>query len=220
MRTLISSLLAILPTLAAPLAVADVVGVQLPLDWTRGDSGTAFAEFDSFAGFVGGIGQVAATAQAGFTSAQLAQSGSIVTPGGVTAGGDRLYVHSYSSSWSLTGTVGFDITRAILQVKESTGSGTLAYTATLAGFAPSSVSVYSDGGSTPDSITRYVWDLSSIGAVLTNPAINLSGPGFTFISFDSFSLDLASAAPVPLPAAAWLLGGGLAVLNARRRRSA
>jgi len=199
-------------------AQADLVGIQAPPGWTRGDASTAFADFDSFAGFSGGIGSVVPGAQSGFAAASLAQAGAIVPPGGLFAGGDRLYIHADDMLWTLTATTAFDVDFAVLQVKESQGSGLGSYTATLDGVAPTSVSFFNDGGAPADAITRYFWDLSGLASELTSLQFSLTGPEFSFTSFDAFALDVA-ASPVPLPAAAWLVGLPLAGLFVRARRA-
>jgi len=202
---------------AAPLASADFVGLQAP-PWARASAATAYADFDSFAGFVLGTGTVVPTAQVGASSAALGQSTVITPPGGLFAGGDRLYVFDKAAQWTLDTAVGFDVTHAILQIKESQGSGLAAYTLTLNGLAPTAFSVFDDGGAPADAISRYYWDLTGLAIVVDQLTFLLSGPANSHTSFDAFSLDLA-AAPVPVPAAAWLFGSALVGLAARRRRA-
>jgi hypothetical protein len=182
--------------------------------WDRGDANTGFAIYDSFpsATFFNDVPD----SSFGITTPELDQSLTIVPPGGLTGGGDRIYFHSSATSWLLTGSTPFAIKTAILQMKQHQGStfDTL-FSPTLNGIAADSVSkVNFTEGANNQSVTSWVWTTSLDSVSIANFSFAFgSGPN-SFASFDGVQVDVAA---VPEPAGAALIIGGVAMLSLWRR---
>jgi hypothetical protein len=195
--------------------------------WIRGDAGTLYAEWDTFSDASYGTGGDRSAAptlgQSGTTDAYLSwNAGTFVSDSG------NLYNFSTAESFqaNLAGAAGGTPLRVALQT-EGWGTAIDPASVTLNGVAPTfSATTYTDPAfnssfGTVELIQRlYYWDLASAPASY-QLAFGTAGP---HLALAQVAVDIGpAAAPVPLPAAAWLFGSalsGLALIGRRKDRPA
>ena len=195
-----------------PLFLLPIVSVHadlslLPVPENRGTEGTAYAEFDSFAGLSdsNALGATNADSASGITNPRLIHSTPIFFPGGVkynTATDRRVYTFVPASNWSLTGTPDVQYDKATLRIHEfgnaGFGSGPDSpgmtdYTFSLNSIAPTSKTVEAfvfDAGTATERyqyVTTITWLLD---APTNDLSISINGYADAHDSIDAFVLDL------------------------------
>jgi hypothetical protein len=181
--------------------------------WDRGQSGTAWASFDTFA--TSTFSDRAPETSFGFSSPDLSQSQTITSPGGVTGGGDRIYTHFSPTSFLLDLETTFIAKTVVLQIKEHNGTAfNTAWVPTLNGLAFDSKTVTSFAeGSFNQNIYTYRWTTSLAGNTLNTLDIAWGNVGVATGSFDGLQVD---AAAIPEPGVVGLItAAGMFVLLRR-----
>lgn len=189
--------------------------------WTRGDAGTLYAEWDTFVdNTYPGIRTAAPDiGQFGANNVNLSWNA-----GTFAAGSGNLYSFSVPENFSasLSAAANTEPVRAVLQF-ESWGTQMDYNSIQLNGLTPTySVQTFYDAAyvssfGAVELLQHLVyWDLEQAAA---NYVFNFSSIGHSQ-SLAQVAIDIGPAAPVPLPAAAWLLGSGLlGLIGMSRRRS-
>ncbi len=152
--------------------------------WTRGDTDTAYAVWNTFSFYT--YTAHTPTASSGFADIAHAQSkvptgnfildqgaGVYANVGTRTSGDDVLYTGNIGASFDIAGTTDFDINKFYLQVKRASSDAdfSTAITPLLNGIPATSVSAVSGDGDMETStnglwsVTTWYWDLSEVGTV-------------------------------------------------------
>ncbi|OQW78660.1 MAG: exosortase [Proteobacteria bacterium ST_bin11] len=222
--TLIAGLLAVSGSASADLTngpdpYATAYGFDTPTEaawggWTRGDTGTLYAEWDTFvdSSYPGTRTAAPDVGSAGTTDANIGWNA-----GTFAAGSGNLYSFSVTQRFtaSLSGSTNNEPLRAALQF-ETWGVQMDYNSLLLNGVAPTfaTQTFYDDGYESsfgPVELVQYLayWDLSGPAS---NYLFSFNSAGHS-LSLGQVAIDIGpSTAPitaVPLPAAVWLFGAGL-----------
>ncbi len=217
-------------TANGPDPYADGFGFDTPAEagwgWGRYDTGSIYAEWDTFAG--SGTGTAPDVGVSGTPLATLgwnagtfaASSGNLYNFTGL----ERFQVNIDGSSGSAVGpvVVGLQVETWGINIGHDSSNSLIPGSILLNGHAPDSAAVTYFDDAHPSSFGEtalyqnlFLW---SLDGPVDNYVFDLAGG--PHLSLAQLAVDIGNPAPVPVPAAAWLLGSGLAGLTLRRRSSA